>query len=86
FSLVFAEPFVSFLGELFGWRNVFYGSAVLGVLFIFLIIKSLPSLPGDPSHQKLNTFLFFQRPGVIAGMIAFFMSLAGQFSFFTYIR
>ncbi|MGQ7171946.1 EamA family transporter, partial [Escherichia sp. R-CC3] len=27
-----------------------------------------------------------QRPGVMAGMIAIFMSFAGQFAFFTYIR
>ena len=53
---------------------------------IFWIIKSLPSLPGEPSHQKQNTFRLLQRPGVMAGMIAIFMSFAGQFAFFTYIR
>lgn len=58
----------------------------LGVLCIFWIIKSLPSLPGEPSHQKQNTFRLLQRPGVMAGMIAIFMSFAGQFAFFTYIR
>ncbi len=58
----------------------------MGVLCIFWIIKSLPSLPGEPSHQKQNTFRLLQRPGVMAGMIAIFMSFAGQFAFFTYIR
>ncbi|EOT1313773.1 MFS transporter [Escherichia coli] len=76
----------SFLGELIGWRNVFNAAAVMGVLCIFWIIKSLPSLPGEPSHQKQNTFRLLQRPGVMAGMIAIFMSFAGQFAFFTYIR
>lgn len=47
---------------------------------------SLPSLPGEPSHQKQNMFSLLQRPGVMAGMIAIFMSFAGQFAFFTYIR
>lgn len=61
-------------------------AAPLGVLCIFWIIKSLPSLPGEPSHQKQNTFRLLQRPGVMAGMIAIFMSFAGQFAFFTYIR
>ncbi|STL17951.1 ribonucleoside transporter [Escherichia coli] len=46
----------------------------------------MPSLPGEPSHQKQNTFRLLQRPGVMAGMIAIFMSFAGQFAFFTYIR
>ena len=64
-ALVIAAPLGSFLGELIGWRNVFNAAAVMGVLCIFWIIKSLPSLPG---------------------MIAIFMSFAGQFAFFTYIR
>ncbi|MGL4719684.1 MAG: MFS transporter, partial [Kluyvera intermedia] len=37
-------------------------------------------------HQKQNMFSLLQRPGVMAGMIAIFMSFAGQFAFFTYIR
>ena len=81
-----AAPLGSFLGELIGWRNVFNAAAAMGVLCIFWIIKSLPSLPGEPSHQKQNTFRLLQRPGVMAGMIAIFMSFAGQFAFFTYIR
>ena len=82
-ALVIAAPLGSFLGELIGWRNVFNAAAVMGVLCIFWIIKSLPSLPGEPSHQKQNTFRLLQRPGVMAGMIAIFMSFAGQFAFFT---
>lgn len=85
-ALVIAAPLGSFLGELIGWRNVFNAAAAMGVLCIFWIIKSLPSLPGEPSHQKQNTFRLLQRPGVMAGMIAIFMSFAGQFAFFTYIR
>ena len=85
-ALVIAAPLGSFLGELIGWRNVFNAAAVMGVLCIFWIIKSLPSLPGEPSHQKQNTFRLLQRLGVMAGMIAIFMSFAGQFAFFTYIR
>lgn len=57
----------------------------MGVLCIFWIIKSLPSLPCEPSHQKQNTFRLLQRPGVMAGMIAIFMSFAGRL-LFTYIR
>lgn len=85
-ALVIAAPLGSFLGELIGWRNVFNAAAAMGVLCIFWIIKSLPSLPGEPSHQKQNTFRLLQRPGVMAGMLAIFMSFAGQFAFFTYIR
>ncbi|WP_432699471.1 purine ribonucleoside efflux pump NepI [Kluyvera cryocrescens] len=85
-ALVIAAPLGSFLGGIIGWRNVFNGAAVMGVLCTIWVLKSLPSLPGEPAHQKQNMFSLLQRPGVMAGMIAIFMSFAGQFAFFTYIR
>ena len=85
-ALVIAAPLGSFLGGIIGWRNVFNGAAVMGVLCTLWVLKALPSLPGEPAHQKQNMFSLLQRPGVMAGMIAIFMSFAGQFAFFTYIR
>lgn len=85
-ALVIAAPLGSFLGGIIGWRNVFNAAAVMGLLCIFWVLKALPSLPGEPAHQKQNMFSLLQRPGVMAGMIAIFMSFAGQFAFFTYIR
>lgn len=85
-ALVIAAPLGSFLGGIIGWRNVFNAAAVMGVLCIFWVVKALPSLPGEPAHHKQNMFSLLQRPGVMAGMIAIFMSFAGQFAFFTYIR
>ncbi len=74
------------MGGIIGWRNVFNAAAVMGVLCTIWVVRALPSLPGEPSHQKQNMFSLLQRPGVMAGMIAIFMSFAGQFAFFTYIR
>ncbi|MDN8600780.1 purine ribonucleoside efflux pump NepI [Citrobacter sp. S2-9] len=85
-ALVIAAPLGSFLGGVIGWRNVFNAAAVMGVLCILWLLKALPSLPGEPSHQKQNMLSLLQRPGVMVGMIAIFMSFAGQFAFFTYIR
>lgn len=70
-ALVIAAPLGSFLGGIIGWRNVFNAAAVMGVLCVIWVVKSLPSLPGEPSHQKQNMFSLLQRPGVMAGMIAF---------------
>ena len=85
-ALVIAAPLGSFLGGIIGWRNVFNAAAVMGLLCCIWVVKALPSLPGEPAHQKQNMFSLLQRPGVMAGMIAIFMSFAGQFAFFTYIR
>ncbi|HBY2507726.1 TPA: purine ribonucleoside efflux pump NepI [Klebsiella pneumoniae] len=85
-ALVIAAPFGSFLGGLIGWRNVFNGAAVMGVLCTLWVLKALPSLPGESASQQQNMFGLLKRPGVMAGMCAIFMAFAGQFAFFTYIR
>lgn len=84
-ALVIAAPLGSFLGGIIGWRNVFNGAALMGLLCIVWVWKALPSLPGE-AGQKANMFGLLKRPGVLAGMTAIFMAFAGQFAFFTYIR
>lgn len=85
-ALVIAAPLGSFLGSLIGWRNVFNGAALMGVLCIIWIWRVLPSLPGGREQHKQNMFSLLRRPGVAAGMLSIFMAFAGQFAFFTYIR
>jgi len=85
-ALVIAAPLGSFLGSIIGWRNVFNGAALMGIVCIIWIWRVLPSLPGTSEQQKQNMFGLLKRPGVIAGMLAIFMAFAGQFAFFTYIR
>ncbi len=84
-ALVIAAPLGSFLGGIIGWRNVFNAAALMGFICIIWVWKTLPSLPGKSEHHQ-NMFGLLKRPGVLAGMIAIFMSFAGQFAFFTYIR
>ncbi|HEY2452067.1 MAG TPA: purine ribonucleoside efflux pump NepI [Scandinavium sp.] len=84
-ALVIAAPLGSFLGGIIGWRNVFNGAALMGLLCVVWVWKALPSLPGE-TGQKANMFGLLKRPGVLAGMSAIFMAFAGQFAFFTYIR
>nr|WP_318383636.1 purine ribonucleoside efflux pump NepI [uncultured Enterobacter sp.] len=85
-ALVVAAPLGSFLGGIIGWRNVFNGAAVMGVICTLWVWKALPALPGEAVAHKQNMFGILKRPGVLAGMIAIFMAFAGQFAFFTYIR
>lgn len=85
-ALVIAAPLGSFLGGIIGWRNVFNGAALMGVACIIWVWKALPPLPGESTQHKQNMFGLLKRPGVMAGMTAIFMTFAGQFAFFTYIR
>ncbi len=70
-----AAPLGSFLGGLIGWRNVFNGAAVMGVLCTLWVLKALPSLPGESAAQQQNMFGLLKRPGVMAGMCAIFHGL-----------
>lgn len=84
-ALVIAAPLGSFLGSIIGWRHVFNGAALMGLLCVIWVWKALPALPGDAAQQG-KWFALLKRPGVLAGMTAIFMAFAGQFAFFTYIR
>lgn len=84
-ALVIAAPLGSFLGGIIGWRQVFNGAALMGLVCIGWVWMALPSMPGQTEHHQ-NMFGLLKRPGVLAGMLAIFMAFAGQFAFFTYIR
>lgn len=62
-ALVIAALLGSFLGGLIGWRNVFNGAAVMGVLCTLWVLKALPSLPGESASQQQNMFGLLKRPG-----------------------
>lgn len=69
-ALVIAAPLGSFLGGIIGWRNVFNGAAVMGVVCTIWVLKALPSLPGESTSAQQNMFGLLKRPGVMAGMCA----------------
>lgn len=84
-ALVIAAPLGSFLGGIIGWRHVFNGAALMGLLCTIWVWKALPALPGE-TDKTSGMFGLLKRPGVLAGMMAIFMVFVGQFAFFTYIR
>ena len=65
------------LGELIGWRNVFNAAADGRCVFSGLSNHCL-HCQANPRIRKQNTFRLLQRPGVMAGMIAIFMSSPGS--------
>ena len=63
-ALVIAAPLGSFLGGLIGWRNVFNGAAVMGVLCTLWVLKALPSLPGESASQQHGLTLVLLSFGI----------------------
>lgn len=60
-ALVIAAPLGSFLGGIIGWRNVFNGAAVMGVVCTIWVLKALPSLPGESTSAQQNMFGLLKR-------------------------
>ncbi|MGD9477847.1 MFS transporter [Shinella sp. G-2] len=85
-ATVFAAPVGSYVGDIVGWRNVFLGAAVLGVLALVVQLAALPSLP-PRGHSRFGTLVeVLARPGVGFAMLAILLVFTGHFAFFTYIR
>ncbi|ESR22849.1 major facilitator superfamily MFS_1 [Lutibaculum baratangense AMV1] len=85
-ATIFAAPVGSFLGELWGWRSVFVGAAVLGGITFMMQLATLPALPprGRASLGTLARLLARRR--VALAMLAVLLVFAGHMGMFTYVR
>lgn len=86
FAAMLAAPMGSFLGDIFGWRNVFLLNAIVGIVTIVWLLKSMPQL--DPlGNVKLRTILdVLNIPSVKVGMLAIALAFCGRFASITYLR
>ncbi|UGV28365.1 MFS transporter [Rhodopseudomonas boonkerdii] len=85
-ATVSAAPIGAYLGDLWGWRNVFMLAAVVsGVVLVFQML-TLPRLPPLTSPDVRTLFVLLRRPSVRLVMIAVGLSISGHFAGFTYIR
>lgn len=85
-ATVVAAPLGSFLGEHFGWRNVFIVSAALGALALVWQLFTLPSMPTERA-AKLSTLVnVLKRRSVKSGMFATMLVFMAYAIFVTYLR
>lgn len=85
-ATVSAAPIGAYLGDLWGWRNVFLLAAVVaGVVLVFQML-TLPRLPPLTSPDVRTLFVLMRRPSVRLVMIAIAVSISGHFAGFTYVR
>lgn len=85
-ATVFAAPFGTFLGDMFGWRTVFYAAALLGMLSVLSLYITLPSLPSKRTENPKTILTLLSRQDVFIGMLSLLLVFIGHFSFFTYLR
>lgn len=85
-AAAFAAPVGSYLGGLFGWREVFWALTPIVAINLVWHVVALPSLP---AHQKQDfRFMFglLTRLYFLRGLVACMLSWGSAFTMFTYLR
>jgi DHA1 family purine ribonucleoside efflux pump-like MFS transporter len=85
-ATVSAAPIGAYLGDLWGWRNVFLLAAVVSVVVLVFQVLTLPRLPPLTSPDLRTLIVLLRRPSVRLVMIAIALSISGHFAGFTYVR
>jgi predicted MFS family arabinose efflux permease len=85
-ATVAAVPLGTLLGELWGWRAVFYLAAGVGVIAIALQFIALPSIRSTSSNGFRPLFQTLRSRLILLCLGAMALMGAGHFAGFTYIR
>lgn len=82
----FAAPLGSYLGGIFGWREVFWALVpIVGLNLIWLAV-SLPSLPAGPRQDFRSLLAVLRRAYFARGLLAATLTWGSAFTMFTYLR
>lgn len=85
-ATILSLPLASFLGQLMGWRNVFFLGAGMGLVTFIWQFLTLPSLPAQSANSFKNMFMLIRQNWVLAGIGGTIFSYGGYHVFFTYLR
>lgn len=85
-AAAFAAPIGSYLGEMFGWRAVFWALTPIVATNLAWHLIALPSLPARQRQDFRTMFGLLKRPYFLRGLIASMLSWGSAFTMFTYLR
>ncbi len=85
-ATILSLPLASYLGQLIGWRPVFFLGGGLGALAFVWQFLALPSLPALDGSNFKNICALIRQHWVLAGMGGTVFSYGGYHVFFTYLR
>ena len=85
-AAAFAAPVGSYLGGMFGWREVFWALTPIVALNLVWHLVALPSLPARDRQDFRAMFALLKRPYFLTGLIASMLSWGSAFTMFTYLR
>lgn len=85
-ATAFAAPIGSYLGDVIGWRGVFWWLTPLVAVNLVWQWTSLPALPPQRAHPAGEVLRLLGRRNVAFAMLAVMLTFAGAFATFTYLR
>jgi predicted MFS family arabinose efflux permease len=85
-AAAFAAPLGSYLGGMFGWREVFWALTPLIAVDLVWHFIALPSLPARQKQDFRAMLGLLKRPYFVRGLIACVLSWGSAFTMFTYLR
>jgi len=85
-AAAFAAPLGSFLGDIIGWRGVFWAMVPLVAVNLLWQMISLPSMPAGQKQRLSELFALFRRRYFLWATGAIVCAWCGAFSMFTYLR
>jgi predicted MFS family arabinose efflux permease len=85
-AAAFAAPVGSYLGDLFGWREVFWALTPIVAVNLVWHVIALPSLPAGEKQDFRAMFGLLKRPYFLRGLLACMLSWGSAFTMFTYLR
>jgi len=84
-SLIIGVPLGRMTAEVFGWRSVFVGIALLGLVAMLVIFFALPHTKGDKPIPLSQQFSLFRKRKVVIGLSITFFWLGGYSIAYTYL-
>lgn len=85
-ATVSAAPIGAYVGNLLGWRVVFWIAALIGVATLVIQMAVLPRLPARGSPDIRTLFRLLGRPSIALVLAGIVVVISGHFAGFTYVR
>ena len=82
---VVGVPAATWLGQQAGWRSAYVAVAVLGLLTVALVLRYVPSVPGDQAATGRRELAALRQPQVLLTMLAGAVGFGGMFAVLSYI-
>ncbi|MDQ0496457.1 DHA1 family putative efflux transporter-like MFS transporter [Paenibacillus brasilensis] len=84
-SLIIGIPVGRMISSAYGWKTVFLGIALTGIVALIVIAMTIPRLKGDQPVPLLQQFALLKKPEVALGLAITFFWLGGYSLVYTYI-